>query len=448
MFELLSAATQPAISSVIISPFVLLLIAIPVLLFGEQLTQRIAWLRRSNIPAPIAGGLLAALAVLLLAEFAPGWLQIQGKTTNAFWLWATLPQWSFGVPRPTDIERPLLILFFTCIGLNASWAVAKAGGLTLVIYLVIASLFAVVQTVTGSLTAAAMGEDPLMGVMCSTVSLMGGFGTSAGFAPDFEKAGLSGAATMGVASAAFGVVFGGLIAGPIAGRLIARHHPDLHHASQSPSFGAENLIDEGGFFADLKGMYQHAGSVLIHLFVLVICLKLGAFLSAYVGRFFTFPVYIGSMIVAAIIRNLHDAAGQKFLVTIRIDLIASFALAWLLSVVMIKLQLQELAHSAMPMLVILISQTILIAAFAYWIVFRIMGRSYEAITLSAGFIGFALGATSNAVATMRSLSRRFGPAPRAFLIVTVVGAFLIDFINTLIITAFLNLFGKVPVGTL
>ena len=187
-------------------------------------------------------------------------------------------------------------------------------------------------------------------------------------------------------------------------------------------------------------------ATIVHLLTLAVCLKLGAFLSAHLGAIqigeqkLTFPVYMGSMIVAAILRNVHDLVGLKFIDTKHVDLIASFALAWMLSVVMITLQLGQLAALAGPMITILLAQVVLMAAFAYWVVFPLMGRNYDAAAMSAGMIGFGLGATSNAVATMRQLARRYGPSARAFLIVTVVGAFLIDFTNAFLIMGFVNWF--------
>lgn len=424
-----------------LGPFALLLLAIPVLMLGEFLTRRLTWLARFNIPAPITGGLLVAVGLLLCAELRPGLVSLQGSTTNAWWLWPVLPQWDFAATRATDVERPLLILFFTCIGLNASWAVAKRGGWPLVIYLGLATGFAVLQTVTGILTALAVGERPLLGVMTSSVSLMGGFGTSAGFAPEFEKAGLAGAATIGIASAAFGVIAGGLIAGPVAGRLVERklHLVAERDAAATTAPGDGENAGSQGFWQELRDLARTPASVLVHLLALFVSMKLGAFLSAAIQRAgITFPVYMGSMIVAATLRNLHDAVGGKWLSSERTDAIGSVALMWLLSVVMIDLQLSQLAHAALPMLAILAVQVVLIAAFSYWVVFRAMGRDYEAAAMSAGMIGFGLGATSNAVATMRVLARRFGPAPRAFLIVTVVGAFLIDFANAILITTALN----------
>ena len=432
-----------AAPNLILGPFTLLGLAIPVILLGELLARRIGWLGRSNIPAPIIGGLLVALALLLIGELRPGAVVLDGSTANRWWLWPILPQWSLSAPNPVDVERPFLILFFTCIGLNASWSVARRGGLPLLVFLGLATGFAVIQSVSGVLTALALGESPLLGIMSSTVSLMGGFGTSAGFAPEFQKAGLDGAAAIGIAAAAFGVIAGGLIAGPVAGRLLEKK-VFREKRTSSPDGTARQSVDAGdqpGFLGEVRDLALHGRSLALHLLVLGACLKLGAFLSVAIQQAgITFPVYMGSMLVAAVVRNLHDGLRGGWLSNERTDAIASVALTWLLTVVMIDLRLDQLAHAALPMLVILAVQVVLIAAFAYWVVFPVMGRDYEAATMSAGVIGFGLGATSNAVATMRVLASRFGPAPRAFLIVTVVGAFLIDFTNAILITTTLNLF--------
>lgn len=432
---------EAASATISIGPFALLVLALPVLLAGEWLTRNVSWLLRSNVPPPITGGLFVAVLLLLAAEFAPGLVALNGNTANPVWLWPVLPQWGLAAPRPTDVERPFLILFFTCIGLNASWRLARQGGAPLVVYLLVAAGIAAFQAVSGAATAMALGEQPLLGVMTSNVSLMGGFGTAAGFAPEFEKAGLAGAATMGVASAAFGVIAGGLIAGLVAGRLIEKK-------LQRPAVDASTVARESavaapstGFVGELRELAAAAGSTLLHLAVLLVCMKAGAFVSAWIqSTGITFPVYMGSMLVAAAVRNAHDFAGGTTLKTQSTDGIGSIALMWLLAVVMIDLQLNQLKHAAVPMLVVLAVQVAALAALCYWVVFRVMGRDYEAAVMSAGMIGFGLGATSNALATMRVLARRFGPAPRAFLIVPIVGAFLIDFANALLTTTALNLF--------
>ncbi len=430
-------ALAPALA-VTVGPFALLVFAIPVVIFGEILARRISWLGRSNVPPAIVGGLLIAAGLLACAKWVPGAVTLQGSTANAYWLWPVLPQWDFALPRPADVERPLLILFFTCIGLNASWQVARRGGIPLLIYLALAAGIGLTQAVVGASTAAALGESPLLGIMASNVALMGGFGTAAGFAPEFEKAGLTGAATIGIAAAAFGVIAGGVIAGIVGGRLIQRK---LGLAPRSAESGIQktDTEDGAGIVAEFGALGRAGGSTLVHLLLLVGCMKLGAFVSAFIQRTgITFPVYMGAMIVASIVRNAHDAYGATWIKSERTDAIGSVALMWLLAIVMIDLQLTQLAGAALPLLVIVAVQVVLLAALAYWVVFRVMGRDYEAAMMSAGMMGFGLGATSNALATMRVLTARFGPAPRAFLIVPIVGAFLIDFANALLTTSALN----------
>jgi ESS family glutamate:Na+ symporter len=431
--------TAAASSTLFIGPFALLALAIPVLLLGEFIFHRVGWLHRANVPPPIIGGLLVAVVLVLLARFAPDAVTLQGSTTNAVWLWSVLPQWGLGAPGLMDVERPLLILFFTCVGFNASGSVARKGGLPLVILLLLSVGLSVVQAGTGALTALALGEHPLLGIMAGNVSLMGGFGTAAGFAPEFEKAGLAGAAAIGLAAAAFGVIAGGLVAGGIGGRLVQHK---LHRAGKGP-VGIQEAdaaaVEPAGFIAEVKELMESAGSMLLHLAVLVVCMKLGAFLSVFIQRSgFTFPVYMGSMIVAAIVRNAHDLLRGTWMKTEQIDAIGSVALMWLLAIVMIDLQLSQLLSSALPLLAILAVQVVLIAVLAYFVTFRLMGRDYEAATMSAGMIGYGLGATSNAMATMRVMIRRFGPAPRAMLIVPIVGSFLIDFFNAMLTTTALN----------
>ncbi len=439
-FAQIAEAGASASSPLFISPFALLVLAIPVLLLGEFIFHRIGWLHRANVPAPIIGGLLVAVVLVLLARFAPGLVTLQGSTANAVWLWPVLPQWELGSPTMTDVERPLLILFFTCVGFNASWSVARKGGLPLVILLALSIGLAGLQAGTGALTALALGEHPLLGLMAGNVSLMGGFGTAAAFAPEFEKAGFTGAASIGLAAAAAGVIAGGLVAGWTGGRLVQHK---LHRAGKGPAGVQEadaTAVEAHGFIAEIKELAGSARSVLLHLVVLVVCMKLGAFLSVFIqSSGLTFPVYMGSMIVAAILRNAHDLLNGTLLKTERVDAIGSVALMWLLAIVMIDLQLTQLLGSALPLLVILAVQVVLIAALAYFVTFRLMGRDYEAAVSSAGMIGYGLGATSNAMATMRVMIRRFGAAPRSMLIVPIVGSFLVDFFNAVLTTTALNI---------
>lgn len=429
-----------------VSPFALLALAIPVLLLGEQLISRIRWLGRLNIPAPIVGGLIVAIGILIAQRLTPGGITLHDKTTSGYWLWPILPRWSVvGTASATPVFQPLLILFFTCIGLNASAALARKGGLPLLIFLALATVFAVVQNIVGVIVAKAIGVDPLLGLMCGGVTLMGGFGTAASWANAFEQAGLPDATTIGIAAAAFGVIAAGLLAGPLAGRLIeTRTLANRSSETSDASMIDPEPISRRGFCGDLRTLFVAPGTTAIHFAVLFLCLKLGAFLSAAVGgvhvgqQNLTFPPYMGSLVIAAVIRNLHDLAGARFLDTRHIDVIASFSLAWLLATVMIGLQLGQLVHLAAPMLLMLFVQVALMLALAYWVVFPLMGRDYDAALMSGGMVGFGIGATHNALASMRQVSGRYGPSPRAFLVVSIVGAFLIDFTNAFSIMGFLN----------
>ncbi|MFM9031439.1 MAG: sodium/glutamate symporter, partial [Opitutaceae bacterium] len=269
------AGTLPLIT---VGPFALLLIAFPVVLLGEALNRRFTGLRRLHIPAAILGGLLVAAALLVLGELRPGLVRVSAETASLAWLWSVLPQWDFSAPRAAGVERPLLILFFTCMGLNASLALARKGGRPLLVFFALASVLSVLQAVVGAALSRALGENPLLGVLAGTTSLMGGFGTVAGFAPEFTKAGLAGAPVIGVAAAAYGVIAGGVLAGVLGGRLIE----GLGAERSAGSRGAQP-VDAGaprpGLIALVRQLAAMGRPVVLHLAVLLLCMKAGAFLS-------------------------------------------------------------------------------------------------------------------------------------------------------------------------
>jgi len=454
----------------------LLLAAIPVLMLGEWLSRRVGVLKRAHIPPPVIGGLIVAIVVLCVNHFQLARIVVNAKVNDRWWTWLTSTEieWLKNPAPSVDVHTPLLIAFFTCIGLNASWAVAKKGSWQLLIYLLIATLFVFVQNGTGVALAKLMGESPLLGLQCGGVSLMGGFGTAAGFSKTMEEAGLANAALIGTAAAAFGVVAGSLMGGPF-GRWLMENR--VHRTKLAPSSAPLEPVVPAGvpgehmltsrdpalnnnlttdptftdppdapetFFGEIRSLARQWPTLLLHLLVLGFCIKAGAWVSYWmVQQGATFPVYIGAMLVGVTLRNAHDFSGRTIISSEFVDRIASVCLGWMLATIMIGLRLGELLNSAGPMLVILVAQIIVMMAFAYFVVFRVMGKDYEAATMSVGMIGFGLGATSNAVATMKQMTRAYGPAPRAFLIVTVVGAFLIDFTNSIVIILFIN-FLKLP----
>jgi glutamate:Na+ symporter, ESS family len=423
---------------VTISAWLTLVLALPVLLAGERLVRHIKLLSRFNIPAPVIGGLLVSFAVLVgnLTGLWPATLKT--TVTAQWWTWLVTiePEW---VTAPAkDVHLPFLVAFFTCIGLNASWLLVKRGSVQVLIFLLLGGTLAVIQNIIGLTMAKLMGAPPLLGLLCGSATMSGGHGTALGFAAEFQKAGLEAAPVIGVAAATFGLVAGGLLGGPVGGGLIRRAHlkPSAPLTTHLP--GAQT--DRSGIIPDLKALATGGLTVLYHLLLLLLCIKIGAWISFFIQKTgITFPVYIGAMLVGVALRNTLDLAGFRAIKSESVDILASVSLGFFLTVAMMSLNLIELAGTALPMLVILITQVSIVAAFAWFITYNLMGRDFDAAVIAGGHCGFGLGATPNAVANMKALVESFGPAPRAFLVVPLVGGFLIDLVNATNITIFLNL---------
>ncbi len=422
-----------------VSPWLTLLLALPVLLSGEWTVNRVGIFSRFNIPAPVVGGLLVSLVVLLgnITGFFP--MLFETKVTAQWWTWLVTigPEW---VKSPAKaVNMPFLVAFFTSIGLNASWLLVKRGSVQVFVFLVLAAVLAVIQNCIAVGLAKAMGASPLLGLMCGSVTMTGGHGTALGFAAEFEKAGLEAAGVVGVAAATFGLVAGGLLGGPVGGRLIRRNK--LVSSATSTIHLESGMGGRSGILADIGALRAGGKSLLLHFVLLMVCIKLGAWVSCFIQMSgITFPVYIGAMLVGLAVRNSLDLAGARWIRTEHIDLLGSIALGFFLSTAMMSLNLIELAGTALPMLVILVVQVCVMGVFAWFVTFRFMGRDFDAAVISSGHCGFGLGATPNAVANMKALVESFGPAPRAFLVVPLVGGFLIDLVNATNITVFLNLF--------
>ncbi len=422
----------------IISAWLAVALAIPVLLLGEVIVRRIPLLARFNIPAPVAGGLLVAL--LVLAGNLTGWLGAKFETgvTARWWTWLVTiePDW-IKVPS-RNVNQPFLVAFFTCIGLNASWNLVRKGSWPLLLFLLLSALLAVAQNLVAVPLAKMLGSSPLLGLVCGSLTLTGGVGTALGFAPELEKAGLPNAAVISVAAATFGLVAGGLLGGPLGGCLIRRNGlksdaPGHVHLEAGES-------QASGILPDIRALARYGRRFVIHLLVLLACIKAGAWVSHFIQQMkITFPVYMGALMLGVVVRNVTDALGtSRRLSTEIIDTLASVSLGIFLAIAMMSLNLADLANTALPMLIILSVQVLLMGLFAWLVTFPLMGRSYDAAVMSAGQVGFSLGATPNAVANMKALVEKFGPSPRAFLVVPVVGGFLIDFLNAVNITVFLN----------
>ena len=383
------------------------------LLAGYAIRRRVPLLGRFSIPAPVIGGLLVALAMLACRQ------------------WGVRP-----VAFDTTLQQPLMIAFFTSIGFNASASLLKVGGRQIVLFLALATVLAVVQNVVGVALAKAFGLPPLFGVLTGSVTLTGGPATGLAFAPLFTEAGVHGAPSVALANAMAGIICGSVIGAPLATLLIERyrlrapHTPDTAgDTAPTPTAAATGAGSaEAQAFAGLRS------------FVLVLlAMGLGAWISDGIGALgVTLPSYIGAMLVGALIRNVDDRSGWFGLSARSIEIVGNASLSLFLVVALMNLHLWDLAGLALPLLAGLAVQTVLVAGFCAWPLLRLMGRDYDAAVMAGGFAGFMLGTTANAVAVMGSLTERYGPAPRAFLVAPIVGAFLIDFTNAIVITAFVN----------
>ena len=378
------------------------------LFLGYALCRIIPLLGRYNLPPPVIGGLVFALA----AWFA------HGRDSTLFTL-------------DTSLQSPLMIAFFTTIGINASLWLLKISGRQVLVFLLLATGFAVVQNLLGIAVATGFGLHPLFGVLAGSTTLTGGPATGLAFAPLFEQAGVAGAESIAVASAMAGIVCGGLIGGPVVTLLVRR----FGLTSTRP---ADHVAPDVELRLEAGTESQREYSALKSLVVLLVAMWLGAWVSKWISATgITLPAYVGAMLVGALIRNLDDRTGWIKLSVPTTELIGNVCLALFLSVALMNLKLWELAGLALPLLVNLGLQALLVSLFVL-VVFRLMGRDYDAAVMGGGFIGFMLGTTANAMAVMRTLVERYGAAPRAFLVAPLVGAFFIDFTNALIITGFIN----------
>ena len=396
-----------------------------ILFLGYGLCRWIKPLSRYNIPAPVVGGLLVALATLIARHY--------GLTLFTF---------------DTTLRDPLMIAFFTTIGFGASLRLLKVGGPQVLLFFIIATVAAIFQNVLGVGLAVLLGLRPLFGVLAGSVTLTGGPATGLAFAPLFEKAGVTGAATIAVAAAMFGIISGGLVGGPVGTFLIERHK--LRKPAAKPRDisvpTTEDIVEaatlEPKTASPSGGGDKEAYILLKNTVVLLVAMWIGSWLSqGFAALHFTLPAYIGAMFVAAIIRNLDDLTGLIGLSQKTMDNLGHVSLSLFLVIALMTLKLWELAGLVLPLVIVLLGQVILIVVLCLGPVFRLMGRDYESAVMSSGFCGFMMGTTANAMANMKVLVDKFGRAPRAFLVVPMVGAFFIDFTNALLITVFLNIFG-------
>jgi ESS family glutamate:Na+ symporter len=409
-----------------------LALAALVLLVGYFVQRRVPFLSRANIPAAAVGGLL--FAGLVFALRARG---VAGVSLN------------------TSLRAPLQTVFFTTIGLGATLGLLRAGGWRMGFFWLLATLTAVVQNAVGMALAVALGAPALLGVICGSLTLTGGPATGQAWEGKFAELGVAGAGSLIIASALFGIFVSSLVANPAATALIRRFRLAPGRAgggggaraeeeefwALSPTVAPEE--DEGRRErASEAGAAELDAGVLLHNLVLVLLVMgVGALLSQLVRNpSFILPDYIGAMLVAGVVRNVDERTGWFRVDARAVGVIAGVSLSLFLAIALMSLELWKIAGLALPMLVILCAQVVVMVLYAVLVTFPLMGRDYEAAVTAGGHVGFGLGITANAVANMEALAERFGPAPRSFLVVPVVGAFFNDFTNALVIGLFVNLY--------
>jgi ESS family glutamate:Na+ symporter len=396
-----------------------------VLFIGYGIKRLIPPLARYNIPAPVVGGLLVSLVVLLA--------QRRGVTLVKF---------------DISLRSSLQIAFFTTIGFGASLSLLRVGGPLVLVFFLFSTAIAIAQNVVGALTSIMMGQHALMGVLAGSVTLTGGPATGLAFAPLFEPS-VPGAETIAIAAAMVGIVGGGLLGGPLGTFLIERKQLAARKETLAPVDAdaprtlanvVEEQMDEPEAQAP-AGEDVEAYGLLKALVIILVAMWIGDWVSRwFTSMNITLPAYIGAMLVASAIRNIDDVTGVFGLSQKLIDDLGSVALSLFLALALMTLELWKLAGLALPLTVILLAQLLLVAVVAYFFVFRLMGRDYDSAVMSSGFVGFMLGTTANAMANMDAIVQKYRPSPKAYLVVPMVGAFFIDFTNALIITAFLNFY--------
>ena len=382
-------------------------VAVVVLILGAFLKRKISFLEKFCIPAPVIGGLIFAIFTLIC--YSTGILEIDFDDI---------------------LKEVCMVFFFTSVGFQANLKVLKSGGKPLLIFLVLVIVLIITQNFTAIGLANLLGLDSLTGMTTGSIPMVGGHGTAGAFGPVLEDFGISGATTVCTAAATFGLVAGSLMGGPIGNRLIKKHNLLETIKNDDDTL----LVEEEEKHERHFSMYAPA------VFQLIIAVGIGTIFSKLLSLTgMTFPIYIGAMIAAAIMRNIGEYTGKITIHMGEINDLGGICLSLFLGIAMITLKLWQLADLALPLVILLAGQVALMFLFSYIVVFNVMGRNYDAAVLVAGTCGFGMGATPNAMANMQAICEKYEPSVKAYLIIPIVGSLFADFLNSLTITFFINL---------
>ena len=380
-----------------------------VLLLGRKLVQSVPFLKQYTIPEPVAGGLLVALALLVLKK-----------------------SMDIEIDFDMSLKDPLMLAFFATIGLNANLASLRSGGKVVGTFLIVVGLL-LLQNALGIGMAKLLGLDPLMGLLAGSITLSGGHGTGAAWSKLFvERYGFANATEVAMACATFGLVLGGLIGGPVA-RYLVKH-------SSSPDGTPDDQLAPTAFEKPDMGRMITSLVLIESIALIAICLTVGKIVAQLLaGTVFELPTFVCVLFIGVILSNSLSALGLYRVFDRAVSVLGNVSLSLFLAMALMSLKLWELASLALPMIAILAVQTVAMALYAVFVTYRMMGKNYDAAVLAAGHCGFGLGATPTAIANMQAITDRFGPSHMAFLVVPMVGAFFIDIANAVVIKLYLAL---------
>lgn len=381
--------------------------AVLVLLLGNYLKKKIYFLQKFCIPAPVIGGLIFAIMTCIC--YVTG-----------------IAEFSFD----DTLREVCMVFFFTSVGFQANLKVLKSGGKSLIVFLGLVITLIILQNLTAVGLAKLLNLNPLIGMSTGSIPMVGGHGTAGAFGPVLEDLNIKGATTICTAAATFGLIFGSLIGGPLGKRLIEKHSLLNTAANEDDSLLVE----------DEKKHERHTNMYADAVFQLILAIGVGTIFTMLLTKTgLTFPIYIGAMLAAALMRNICEYTGIATVHIGEINDLGGISLSLFLGMAMITLRLWELASLALPLVILLAAQVLLIIIFTYVIEFNIMGRDYDAAILVSGTCGFGTGATPNAMANMQAVCDQYVPSIKAYLLIPLVGSLFADFLNSLVITFFINL---------
>ncbi|MCW8333978.1 sodium/glutamate symporter [Vibrio sp. SCSIO 43135] len=402
-----------------VGPLESFLIAIGVLFLGHFVNARLPILKKFNIPEPIVGGLIVACIITFM--------HFNGVNLE------------FSLP----LQNTFMLMFFSTVGLAANYTQLMKGGAKVFIFLAVASVYIIIQNGVGVSLATALGLDPLMGLIAGSITLSGGHGTGAAWAQTFNDSyGLSNTLEIAMASATFGLIIGGIIGSPVAQKLIEKNNFESEYGRGTQT---HQKFPEVVTYNEYEEDKVTAKKVIEVLFILLICVTGAQYLESWVSSFeikwLMIPDFVYALFIGVFITNVMEVTKVHKVDTETVDILGTVSLSLFLAMALMSLRLWNIFDLAIPFLVILAVQSVVLGLFAYFVTFKVMGSNYDAAVISGGHCGFGLGATPTAVMNMGSLVNKFGPSPQAFMVVPIVGAFFIDIVNLIILQSYITFIG-------